>query len=28
VEAGQVSEERYDSYLRLLLGDERPDRVG
>jgi ribosome biogenesis GTPase len=27
VEAGQVSEERYDSYLRLLLGDERPDRV-
>ncbi|MBC7170964.1 MAG: ribosome small subunit-dependent GTPase A [Polyangiaceae bacterium] len=27
VEAGQVSEERYDSYLRLLLGDERPERA-
>ncbi len=27
VEAGHVSEERYDSYLRLLLGDERAERV-
>ncbi len=27
VEEGRVSEERYDSYLRLLLGDERPERA-
>lgn len=27
VEAGQVSEERYDSYVRLAYGDERPERA-
>jgi ribosome biogenesis GTPase len=27
VEAGEVSEDRYDSYLRLLFGEERPDRI-
>ncbi len=28
VDEGAISEARYDSYLRLLLGDERPERGG